>query len=140
MNVWFGIGNSTKDVVVRETKTGGKVANFTVAVNRNYKDKETGEFKSDTTFVDCEAWGYAAEKAGKATKGSQLAVKGELKPDNWTGEDGKKHFGLKVRVDSLQLLKVKNGSDGEVVDSDNEPAVSDTPETTQGVTEEDIPF
>ena len=48
------MGRLTRDPELRHTQSGTAVASFTVAVDRDFKDKETGERKTD--FIDCVAW------------------------------------------------------------------------------------
>jgi single-strand DNA-binding protein len=56
------IGNITKDPLVKTTENGKKIALFTIATNRYYKDVN-GESKSEAEFNNCVAWGVLAERA-----------------------------------------------------------------------------
>lgn len=53
------MGRLTRDPELRRTQSGTPVANFTLAVDRNFKDKQTGEWATD--FIDMVAWWTTAE-------------------------------------------------------------------------------
>lgn len=55
------IGNITRDPLVKTTESGKKVALFTIATNRYYKDGN-GENKNEAEFNNCVAWGNLAER------------------------------------------------------------------------------
>lgn len=96
------VGNLTRDVELKYVGDGKAVANFGLAVNEKYKDKE------ETTFVDLTAWGRTAEIISEYTsKGSQLMIEGRLKLDQWE-QDGVKRSKLKVVVDKAILLGGKH--------------------------------
>ena len=57
MNTGIFTGNITRDAVVHTTKTGKTMGSFSVACNRPYVDKETGETKQQTDFVNVVVWG-----------------------------------------------------------------------------------
>lgn len=97
------MGNATRDVETKEFN-GNKVANFTVASNRAYKNKNTGEFDQETCFIDVSCWGYAAQKAeDQIKKGQPVLVSGRLKLDRWESENGtrQKHSIVADKVISL---------------------------------------
>ena len=73
------IGRLAKDPLVSYTPSKMKVARFTVACGRQWKDKNTGEVRSQADFITCVAWTYLAEVLEKYTsKGKQLMVEGRL--------------------------------------------------------------
>ena len=57
------MGNLTRDIELKHTANNTAVANIGLAVNRRYRSGE--EYKEETTFVDCEAWGRTAETMAK---------------------------------------------------------------------------
>ena len=70
------VGRLVDSPEVRETESGKKVTNITLAVQRSYKN-ENGEY--DTDFVDCTLWqGVAENTAEHCRKGDILGVKGRL--------------------------------------------------------------
>ena len=105
LNVVNLIGRVTKNP---ETRSVGDslVANFTLALNEYWKDKN-GEKQESVSFIDCEAWGKAAGVASEyIQKGSLILVEGKLKMDSWE-KDGKKFSRLKVRANRIGLMGSK---------------------------------
>jgi single-strand DNA-binding protein len=106
-------GHLTRDPEVRVVNADRSVASFGIAINRRWKGQD-GEFKEETTFVDCEAWGRTAEIIGQYLfKGSPAYLEGRLKLDSWEDKkDGQKRSKLKVVVDNIQFLGRPKGADG----------------------------
>lgn len=83
-------GTLTKDIELRETAGGTAVANFTVVVNKSYKDKN-GEKQEKATFTDVKMWGRQAEVVAEYFgKGGQIIVIGELEQETWESDAGKR--------------------------------------------------
>lgn len=57
MNTGIFVGNITRDAVMRTTKTGKTVGTFSIACNRPYVDKTTGETKQVTDYINVVLWG-----------------------------------------------------------------------------------
>ena len=104
MNKVFLMGNLTRDPELRYVPSGTAVANFTVAVNRVYKDT-AGEKKEDVSFIRVVVWGRMAENCGEyLSKGRPVLVEGRLKSRNWETDDGQKRSALDVVATSVQFL------------------------------------
>lgn len=99
------IGNITRAVELRYTPSGKAVAKVSLAVNRTWTT-DSGEKKEETTFVDIDAFGRAAENIAKYTgKGSPLMVEGRLKLDKWTDKStGEPRQRLGVILETFQLI------------------------------------
>lgn len=81
------MGRLIRDPVLRRTNSGLAVANFTVAVDRDWPNKETGE--KETDFINCVAWRQTGEFVSKYfTKGSMIVVAGRLQIRKWTDDNG----------------------------------------------------
>ena len=105
MNQLYIIGHLTADPITRATSSGKTVATFTVGVTRSRKD-QNGDRVSD--FFRVNAWGATADFCGKyLTKGSRVAVVGELTPSTYEGKDGKTRFSLDVQADKVENLTEK---------------------------------
>jgi single-strand DNA-binding protein len=101
------LGNLTRDPELRYVPSGTAVANFSIAVNRSYKDS-TGEKKEDTSFIRIVVWGKMAEICGEyLTKGRSVLVEGRLKSRTWEGPDGQKRSALDVIAANVQFLGPK---------------------------------
>lgn len=101
------MGNLTRDPEIRYVPSGAAVTNFTVAVNRSYKDT-TGEKKEEVSFVRVVVWGKMAEICGEyLSKGRPVFVEGRLKSRTWEGQDGQKKSALDVIANNVQFLGAK---------------------------------
>ncbi|ARI75542.1 single-stranded DNA-binding protein [Halobacillus mangrovi] len=104
------VGRLTKDPDLRYTPNGVAVANFTIAVNRPFSNKQ-GE--QDADFINCVVWRRAAENlANFMSKGSQVGVDGRLQSRSFDNQEGKRVFVTEVVADSVQFLESKGSSQG----------------------------
>lgn len=79
-------GRLVRDPELRRTGSGLAVASFSVAVERDYPDKDTGERGVD--FINCVAWREKGEFVSKYfTKGSMIVVSGRLQMRKWIDND-----------------------------------------------------
>lgn len=107
MNNTYFIGRLVTDPELRETESGKKVVNVTVAVPRSYKNKD-GNYDAD--FIDCAFWDHNAEYVSKMSKGNELAVQGRTETKLYE-KDGIKIKDYKVIADSCKNLeKTKQNS------------------------------
>ena len=94
------MGRLTRDPELRRTQSGIAVASFTLAVDRDYQTKDSGEKQTD--FVDIVAWRNTAEFVSKYfTKGRMAVVSGRLQMRDWTDKDGNKRRSAEVVADSV---------------------------------------
>lgn len=94
------MGRLTRDPDLRQTQTGKFVASFAIAVDRNYKDRESGERTTD--FIDIVAWGQTGEFVSRYfTKGRMAVVEGRLQMRDWKDKDGNKRRSAEVVADSV---------------------------------------
>lgn len=107
-------GNLTRDPELRYTPRGMAIAKFGLAVNRSWKDGETGELKEEVTFVDVDAFGKQAETIGQyLKKGRPILVEGRLKLDSWDDKQtGQKRSRLGVVLESFTFLDGGNTREG----------------------------
>lgn len=111
MNKLIITGRLTRDPEVKAIGENNMVAKFTVAVNRNYKDKD-GNRPAD--FIPCEAFGKTAEFISNyVTKGRLVEVDGEMRVDQYQNEEGENRTFTKCHVNSLNVLDSAKTADGE---------------------------
>lgn len=138
-------GNLTRDPEQKALPSGQAVANFSVATNREWKDKDTGKKQEQVEYHNCVAFGRTAEVIAQyLKKGRPIHIEGRLQTRTWD-KDGVKHYRTEVVVDRFQFgpsLK-----DGAASGSSSAPAHEDQPlakEFDQSAPEEtnpdDIPF
>jgi single-strand DNA-binding protein len=110
------IGNLTRDPELRVTPKGTAICQFSLAVNRKFRD-EAGADREEVTYVDIEAWGKSGENIAKyCTKGRPLFVEGRLRLDQWEDKNTKeKRSRMKVVCDNFQFLgsgRAEGGASG----------------------------
>lgn len=99
-NKVFIMGRLCKDPELRHTQSGTAVASFTLAVDRDFKDKTTGERTTD--FIDCVAWRGTAEFVSRFfAKGRMAVVVGSLQIRDWTDKEGNKRRTAEVIAESV---------------------------------------
>ena len=100
LNKVFIMGRMTRDPELRHTQSGTAVASFTLAVERDFKDKTTGERTTD--FIDCVAWRGTAEFVSRFfAKGRMAVVVGSLQIRDWTDKEGNKRRTAEVIAESV---------------------------------------
>ena len=104
------MGRLARDPELRRTQTGTPVASFRLAVDRDFKDKTTGE--KGTDWIDVVAWRSTAEFVSRYfTKGRMAVVEGRLQMRDWTDKDGNKRTSAEVVADNVYFGDSKR--DGE---------------------------
>lgn len=105
------MGRLTRDPELRRTGTGTAVASFTLAVDRDFGNRETGE--KDTDFIDIVVWRSTAEFVSKYfTKGRMAVVSGRLQIRNWTDKEGNKRRSAEVVADNVYFGDSRRDGDG----------------------------
>ena len=104
------MGRLTRDPELRRTGTGIPVASFSVAVDRDWPNRDTGE--KETDFINCVAWRQTGEFVSKYfTKGSMIVVSGRLQMRKWTDNDGNKRVSAEVVADNVYFGESKKDKD-----------------------------
>lgn len=146
------IGNLTAEPEVRETPNGQKVATFSVATNRKWKDA-SGVLQEDTEFHNCVAWRGLADIAEQYMhKGKKVYVEWYLKTRNWEDTAWVKRYKTEIVSDNVILLSSAGGSEGSYGSSSSIPSMNDSapveeprvktskPKVEEEISIEDIPF
>jgi single-strand DNA-binding protein len=103
------IGNAGRDAELRYLANGTAQAQFSLAVNRNYRGPD-GDWKEDTEWFNVVAWRDLAERISQSvTKGKQLYIEGRLQTRNWDDDQGVKHYRTEVIANSILLLGAREG-------------------------------
>ena len=111
LNKIFLMGRLTRDPELRRTQTGTPVASFSLAVDRDFKDKSTGERATD--FIDVVAWRQTGEFVSRYfTKGRMAVVEGRLQMRDWTDKDGNKRRSAEVVADNVYFGDSKRDGEG----------------------------
>ena len=105
------MGRLTRDPELRHTQTGTAVASFTLAVDRDFKDRNSGERATD--FIDVVAWRQTGEFVSRYfTKGRMAVVEGRLQMRDWTDKDGNKRRAAEVVADNVYFGDSKRDAEG----------------------------
>lgn len=92
-------GRLVADPELRHTPNGVAVGNFRMAVDRDFKDRDTGERKTD--FINVAVWRHTAEFVSRSfAKGQLILVEGRLQTNEFTDKNGVKRTSLEVVADN----------------------------------------
>jgi len=103
LNKIFLLGRLTADPQLRSTPNGKSVANFSLATNRFWVDKN-GQRQEDTQFHNVVVWGRQAEVANQfLKKGSLVLIEGRLQTRTWQDQQGQNRRTTEVICERMQL-------------------------------------
>lgn len=106
------MGRLTRDPELRQTQSGTAVASFSLAVDRDFSDKSTGQRPTD--FIDIVAWRNTAEFVGKYfSKGRMAVVEGRLQIRDWEDSNGNKRRSAEVVAEHVYFGDSKREGGGE---------------------------
>lgn len=126
------VGRLGKDPEVRYTTSGTAVANFSLATNRAYTNKQTNEKVEETEWHRIVAFGRTGEVCGEYLhKGSQVYIEGRLQTREWEDKEGNKRWSTEVIAETMQMLGSK---------ADRPPDTPEAPNPFDKPPEDDVPF
>lgn len=126
MNKVILMGRLTKEPELRQTPNGIASCRFSIAVNRNFKNQQTGQYDAD--FINCTAWRQTAEFISKYfRKGQMIALDGTLRTGSYQDKNHPDvtHYTTEVFVDNVEFCGNKGNS--------NTQNTSNAQSTTQAV-------
>ena len=147
------LGNVGKDPDIRSTQNGNKLAAFSIATSKRWKDKNTQEQKEKTSWHNVVVFGDGlvdiVEKYVK--KGSKIYVEGELQTRKWQDQEGKDRYTTEVILQgyncNLTLLDSRNQSNSNIENQSEDfqdKSISDnsfdSSSADSSELDEDIPF
>lgn len=102
------VGRTTKAIELKQNKNGTNYVQFTLAVNRPYKDEQGGQ---QADFITCVAWNKTAEILSTyVSKGTLIGVEGRLQVRNYENEAGVRQYLSEVLVNRFTFLESKKSS------------------------------
>ncbi|RBP44052.1 single-stranded DNA-binding protein [Garciella nitratireducens] len=135
------VGRLTKDPELRYLANGTPVANFTLAVNRTFKNRN-GEREAD--FINIVVWRKQAENcANYIGKGSLVSIVGRIQTRSYDGADGQRRYVTEVVAEEVQFLDSKNSRNSQRNQTSNDFDTNDVPlDDLYPIDgdEEDLPF
>ncbi|MBW7891983.1 MAG: single-stranded DNA-binding protein [Chitinophagaceae bacterium] len=96
-------GRLTADATVSTTKKDRQVVNFSIAINDSYRQKDTGELKEITTYIDCAYW-LSAKVTSWLRKGALVQLYGRIGMNVYNDMEGKAVGSLNFHVKDIKLL------------------------------------
>ena len=144
LNLCQFIGRLGQEPEVRYLPNGDAVANISIAVGDDYKDK-SGNKVEQTEWVRVTAFRGQAEIIGKyLKKGSKVYVSGKMKTRKWQAQDGSDRYSTEIVASEMQMLDSR-GQDSQQSAAVSPPSVAQP--TAQGnfqapdnFDSDDIPF
>lgn len=143
-------GNLTRDPELKSLPSGMKVATFSIATNRVYKDRD-GNKQESTDYHNVVVFGRQAETTTQyLKKGSGVFVEGRMQTRSWDAQDGTKRYRTEVVADRVQFGPRTGGSGyqggsnsapsdaSQGHDKNDEPPAIEYPQ--EEINPEDIPF
>lgn len=132
------VGHLGRDPELRYMPDGTAVTSFSVATNRRWTDRATGQPVDETTWFRVSVWGRQAETANQyLARGRKVLVEGSLRPGRATGgpklytrQDGTLGASFEVNADTVRFLSGR--------DEDGVPSSAGVPSVA--TEEDDIPF
>jgi len=104
------VGRLTRDAELMYTNSGFALCKFSLAVNRRKKQGE--QWVDEANFFDINLWGRRGESLNSyLTKGSQVAIEGQLRQERWE-QDGTKRSKITIEAVNIQLLGSRSESGG----------------------------
>lgn len=133
------IGNLGKDPEVRHLENGAVVANFPLATSETYKDRNSGERKTQTDWHNIVMWRGLAEVAEKyLKKGNSVYVEGKLRTRSWEDKDGNTRYTTEVVADNMTMLGRASDGSGSGASQSNDQANNDVSAFEDDT--DDLPF
>lgn len=139
------IGNLTKDPEIRALPSGVKVASFSVATNRVWKDKN-GVKQENVDYHNVVVFGRQADIVGQyMKKGSSILVEGRMQTRSWDDAAGVKKYRTEIVADRIQFGPRRDGAPAggfsPSAPADDDKKALDTIEyPEEEINPEDIPF
>ena len=143
------VGNLGKDPEVRYLEGGTAVANFTLATSETYKDRNTGERKTQTEWHNVVLWRGLAEIAEKyLRKGNQVYIEGKIRTRSWEDKEGNTRYTTEIVGDNMTMLGGRNeqsesrpqASSVQSSSPSSAPSTSNQQSSSKQEEDDDLPF
>ncbi len=133
------IGNLGTAPEVRTLESGAKVANFNIATNEVYKDKN-GEKQERTEWHRIVLWRGLAEIAEKyLKKGDRVFLEGRLRTRQWQDKDGNNRYTTEILGDNMLMLGGKGSDNQQGPPPPSNENISESDSQVQEA-DDDLPF
>lgn len=104
-------GRLTADPELRRTQSGTAVTSFSLAVEKDFKDKDSGQQGVD--FINCISWKQTAEHIARyMAKGRMIVVEGKVQTRNYTDKEGNRRYATEILVERMYFAGDKQNEEG----------------------------
>lgn len=135
-------GRLTADPELKTTPSGVSVCSFSIAVNRRFSNKDTGENQTD--FINVTSWRQTAEFVSRYFhRGSSICITGSIQTRSWTDPQGQKRYATDVVAEEVHFVDSKTDSGSSVADGLGAPAFNnagDNAKFEEISEDEELPF
>lgn len=123
INITILVGRLTKNIELRYTSNEKAVGNFTLAINRRFKN-QNGEYETD--FIDCVVFGKQAETMAQYTKkGDLIGVEGSIQKRTYEDKEGNKRYATEIMVEKITFLQA--GKKSETTQTTSQETIQNDP-------------
>ena len=151
------VGRLGRDPETRYTGGGQAVANFSLATDETYKDRN-GERQKRTEWHRITAWGKLAEICQQyLKKGTMVYIEGRIQSREWQDKEGQKRTSFDIVANTMKMLSSRGeaaaagagmGGGASRAADDSEPPAAPADDFSGGgahpsgpeISDEDIPF
>jgi len=135
------LGNLTRDPEIKTISSGQTVASFSIATNRFWTDKTSGEKKKNAEYHNIIAWGRLAEIAQQfLSKGGLVYIEGRLQTRSWEDQQGNKKYRTEIVVEKMQLGPHNTSPNTNTVKENVATETSEDNTSSDDINIEEIPF
>jgi single-strand DNA-binding protein len=142
MNIITVTGNNVKPIELKYTPSGTAISNGSIAVRRDFKNKETNEYETD--FFNFTVIGKMAEVvANYVQKGDKFGITGRLQNRIWEKDDGSKQYFTEIIVNGFDFPTKQGGNSGNTNQKPNNNSGGTDSFTGNGqiqILDDDLPF
>lgn len=108
------VGLLGQDPETRQTQSGSAITNISVATSEEWKDKNTGQKKTETEWHRVVFFNRLAEIAAEyLRKGSKVYIEGRLKTNKWQDNNGVDRYTTEIIASEMQMLDSRQGGGGQ---------------------------
>ena len=112
------VGNLTRDPEYKQLASGQAVCRLGLAVNRSFKNRQSGMAIQEVCYIDIDVWGAQAESCNQyLKKGRPVLVEGRLKYDTWQDQQGGTRSKHSIVADRVVFLQAGVGAGAEVAEA-----------------------
>ena len=132
------IGNLGRDAEVKHMQGGSTKVSFSLATKRSWKDKQTGEWKSETDWHNVILW-RDENVASLLVKGAPVFVGGRIQTRQYE-KDGERRYATEIVADNVIVLLGRDPSVTRDSGGASAPQPSEHKQPSHEITDDDLPF